>query len=453
MQMPENNVIQVQDLPGPRNRFPGDLLLQFGKDALAFLTNIRQRYGTRAAFSLGGRSTVLLADYEDIREVMVTQQRYFRKYPTLAFALAFENMGLNLFTSDGSDHLERKKLLVPGFHSTRLSLYTSTIVTAAMDWATQHGFSFQVDMRMEMLDLSARIVAKALFNVEMDDLLPTLRQNMNVIMETLPRISIGPWLARLPLPAFRRYQRAKSEHDLLTEELLRRHAAVAEDRNDVVSMLKQVRDEAGNPLSSAQLRSEAKGLFMAGHETTGAALTFALILLAQHPSEEQLLVDELRSVLENRLPTYADFSRLRYTRAIFAEVLRLFPPAWLTVRSAYEDVSIGTLRLPKGTQIFMSPWVTHRDPQYFDEPLCFLPSRWLNKEIEKCPGYFPFGMGARSCVGEGLAWLEGILVLACLIRQYRFELNKDSVVEPHALITLRLRHPVVMRGTRRESKD
>src|SRR5207244_13433061 len=117
---------------------------------------------------------------------------------------------------------------------------------------------------------------------------------------------------------------------------------------------------------------------------------------------------------------------------------------------ATENVSIGTLQIPKGAEIFMSPWATQRDPQYFDEPDRFNPSRWLEiSDLSSCPAFFPFSKGARSCIGEGLAWLEGVLVLACLVPHFKFELSNDFVLGLDAQFSLRPRSPVVMSCTRR----
>jgi cytochrome P450 len=436
----------IRALPGPRNRFPGDLLLQFMKDPLAFLEDANARFGSRTVFSFVSAPLVLLSNPDDLHEVLVTKDSAFCRVDS---AFLEESLGPSLMTGEGSVHNRRRRLMLPAFHSARLSSYANIVVTATEVWAKHQASRFQLEIQSAMVNLTSQVVGKALFNVEIDDLIPSALERLNEIEGMSPRFSLplGPYFMKLPLPSHHRYRRAKVELDRIMGEILRRHSSSKEDRGDIVSMLIQARDEAGQGLSNAELRNEMKAMFMAGHEPSASALAFAWVLLAQHPSEEHALADELNTVLAGRVPTFADFPRLRYARAVFAEILRLYPPIWFMARAALEDVVIGTLRIPKGTVIFMSPWVTHRDPKCFEEPLRFRPSRWLeNPELAASRAYFPFSKGARSCIGEGLAWLEGTLILACLVPRFKFQLPEGFHLDIDKRFTLRLGRPVMMTG-------
>ena len=149
--------------------------------------------------------------------------------------------------------------------------------------------------------------------------------------------------------------------------------------------------------------------------------------------------------------TAADLPRLQYTRMVFAEALRLYPPAWLMTRRAREEVVIGDYRFPAGTFFLISQYLTHRDPRFFPEPEAFVPTRWAAPP-DAGPAqyaYFPFGGGPRQCLGEGFAWMEGLLVLATVAQTWRMALVPGPPVEPWGLVTLRPKQGIPVRLTRR----
>src|SRR5262249_10953620 len=148
-------------------------------------------------------------------------------------------------------------------------------------------------------------------------------------------------------------------------------------------------------MTDAQLRDEAVTLFTAGHETTALALSYAFFLLAQHPEAEAKLHRELDDVLSGRSPMVEDVPRLRYAEAVIREAMRLYPPAWAIGREAIRDTEIGGYFTPAGTQIFIAPYVVHRDPGLFPEPEAFHPGRWEGDLAKTLPrhAYLPFGGG------------------------------------------------------------
>ena len=224
-------------------------------------------------------------------------------------------------------------------------------------------------------------------------------------------------------------------------------AAVAAGRADLLSLLLQSRDDVDGPgkqgMSDIQLRDESLTLFTAGHETTANALTFTWHLLAQNPQAESRLHEELDFVLGGRLPHIEDLERLPYTRAVLAESMRLYPPAWAVAREAIRDMEVGGRPVAAGTIILMSQWVTHREARWWPEPERFDPSRWLPGEPAHDPGrpryaYFPFGGGPRICIGEAFAWTEGMLALATLARKWTLRpASPDQQISLQPTITLR----------------
>jgi cytochrome P450 len=188
-----------------------------------------------------------------------------------------------------------------------------------------------------------------------------------------------------------------------------------------------------------QLRDEVMTIFLAGYETTANALTWTWYLLSQNPEAEARLHMEIDSVLDGRLPTFDDLPRLRYTEMVIAESMRLYPPAWAMGRRAISDFEIGEYFLPAKTNVFFSPYVVQRSPQFFPEPLHFDPERFTPeaKAARHRFAYFPFGGGTRQCIGESFAWMELVLVVATIAQRWKLSLTPGHPVEPQALITLR----------------
>ena len=181
-------------------------------------------------------------------------------------------------------------------------------------------------------------------------------------------------------------------------------------------------------------------LVLAGHETTANALAWTWWFLAQHPEIDARLAAEVRTVCGDRALTMADVPNLPYTRAVFSEAMRLRPPAYATSREVVSPIVLGGQEVPVGAQVIVSPWVTQRDARWWTEPLRFDPDRWLAPRDEPSHrhAYFPFGGGTRVCIGEQFAWTEGILVIAALVRHWRFRLTVPAArIAPQAAVTLR----------------
>jgi len=209
-------------------------------------------------------------------------------------------------------------------------------------------------------------------------------------------------------------------------------------------LLARDEDEAHAPdetrrMNDKQIRDEALTLFLAGHETTANALTWTWYLLSQNPEAEAKFHAELDSVLAGRTPTFDDLLHLRYTEMVLAESMRLFPPAWAIGRRNIAEYRILDYRIPARSILLMSPYTMGRDPRWFPNPDEFNPERWHPAAAAARPkfSYFPFGGGARVCIGERFSWMEGALMLATIGQRWRLRLKPAHPVETRALITLR----------------
>jgi cytochrome P450 len=228
----------------------------------------------------------------------------------------------------------------------------------------------------------------------------------------------------------------------IIDRIIEQRRASGDDAGDLLSLLIHAQDEDGSRMTTQQLRDEALTLFLAGHETTASTLSWTWLLLAENPRVEGKLHAELDAVLGGRAPTLDDLARLPYTNYVLTESLRLYPPAWAMARLAIEDHELGGYPVPPGTGIAGVTWIVHRDKRWYEKPEEFLPERWEGDLLKRIPrfAYFPFGFGARQCIGNAFALMEAALVLATLAQRFRFVPLADQTVEPMASITLRPRN-------------
>jgi cytochrome P450 len=217
-------------------------------------------------------------------------------------------------------------------------------------------------------------------------------------------------------------------------------------------MLLQAKDLDGSPMTDSQIRDEVLITFAAGHETTANALTWTWYLLSQNPLAEEKLCDEVKSVVGTRPPSWEDLPKLEYTTKVLTESMRLYPPAWVLPREATTDSLIGGYLIPRGSQVIVSQYVTHHDPRFYSEPEKFDPDRWTPEMKSSLPkfAYFPFGGGARSCVGEPFAWMEGELLLAAISQKWKMRHVDGHKAEMLPQITLRPKYGMMMKVERRE---
>jgi cytochrome P450 len=261
-------------------------------------------------------------------------------------------------------------------------------------------------------------------------------------------------LERLPIPGILQFYQSRDRLDATVYRIINGRRERGEDQGDLLSMLLLAQDEEGDggSMTDLQVRDEVMTIFLAGHETTASSLTWTWYLLSQHPKVVKKLHSELESVLAGKLPTVEDVGKLKYTRMIFAETLRLYPPIWLMNRQAIKDYKIDSYVIPAKSVIHMSPYLVHRDPKYYPNPHNFEPERWDSVPQEKLPkfAYFPFGGGPRHCLGEQFAWMEAVLIIAAISQHWEFHLVSGHRVEPQPLVTLRPKYGMQMRCEKRK---
>ena len=438
----------VASPPSPPGKpFVGHLF-DFRRDPPKLLSELARAHGDIVHFKLGPQDIYLLNHPDYIRDVLVTHNRNFVKSRGLEMAKKF--LGESLLTSEGEFHRRQRRLAQPAFHRQRINAYAEVMIDHASRTRERWRDGETVDMWQEMMRLALAIVGKTLFDADVESEAPEIGKALTDVMQLFERVTnpFGALLDKLPLPANIRWLKAKARLDATIYRLINERRRSGEDRGDLLSMLLLAQDEEGDggTMTDEQLRNEAMTLFVAGHETTANALTWTWYLISQHPEVEKRLHKEIDSVLAGAPPTPADFARLPYIEMVFAESMRMYPPAWTLGRRVLSDYPIGAYVVPAGAIVLMSPWVMHHDPRFFPEPFKFDPERWTPEAKESRPkfSYFPFGGGPRVCIGEQFAWMEGVLLIATLAQRWRMSLAPGQRVEPKALVTLRPKYGMRM---------
>ena len=439
--------------PGPNRRIPLAGLLAYRRGPLPFFQRLAQQYGDISYFKLGPQEAFFLNHPDLIKDVLVTNSQNFMK--GLALQRAKRLLGTGLLTSEGEFHRRQRRLAQPAFHKSRVASYAAVMTDYAAQMRERWRDGQTLDLAEEMMSLTLGIVGKTLFDADVVSDSKDVGEAMNVAMDLFNTITVPFFnlLQKLPLPQSRRFDNAKAKLDAIIYRLIEERRVSGKDRGDLLSMLLLAQDEEGDGgrMTDEQLRDEAMTIFLAGHETTANALTWTWYLLSQNPGAETTLYNELDDVLGSRLPEFADVARLRYTEMVIAESMRLYPPAWAIGRMSLADCEIGGYFVPKGSLVVMSQYVMHRDERYFPDPLRFDPGRWTEEGRAKRPqfSYFPFGGGLRRCIGESFAWMEGVLLLATLAQQWQMRLAPNQEVALRPVITLRPKHGMRMKVTRR----
>ena len=447
--------------PGPTYILPYRLVRKFLHDPLKLLTDISHTYGDIAHFKFGSQNVYLLNNPDYIEDVLVTNYKKFIKSRGLQVSKRL--LGNGLVTSEGEYHDLQRHLIQPTFYPKRIKSYSDMMIKQANDMCNSWHDGAILDIHKEMTKLTLAIICKTVLGYDIDPEHDEVGDALLTCMKYFNRLLMpfGELIEKIPLlPINKGFQKAKKDLDSIVYSIIKEHRKKLdkgddkESHDDLLLTLLQAQDEEAGigRMTDEQLRDEVMTIFLAGHETTANALTWTYYLLSENPLIETRLQEELYSIFGNsRTPiTVDDVPKLQYTEKVLTESMRLFPPAWALGRQAIDDYKVGGYSVPKGSIILMSQYVMHRDPRYFPEPDRFYPDRWTEEFRKQLPrfSYFPFGGGIRGCIGEPFAWLEGILLIATICRQWRLKHVPSHKVELKPLITLRPKYGMQMKITK-----
>jgi cytochrome P450 len=437
-------------LPRPRELpWVGSIRRRF-HSPLEFFAELQGEFGDAVRFRLFNERFLLLSDPALVNEVLMTKQDSFRKGRALEGARDF--LGDSLLVSEGAEHLRQRRLIQPAFHRGRIAGYARVMAERAAQWRDARKAGEEIDIAVEMNHLTLDVVGETLFGSTVRGEAHEIAEALSSVIDNFGRMMLPLWrlLRLVPTAGNRKLAQSQKRLDEIILDLIARRRAEGKDRGDLLSMLLAAED-ADNPakrLTDREIRDQALTLFLAGHETTANALAWTWHLLSRHEAERVQMKAETDAVmLDGRLPGLEDMGRLPYTTAILSESMRLFPPVWVVGRRAVEDVVIGDVEVPRRTIVVMSQYVIHRDERFWPDAREFRPERWLDEAAGAARpkfAYFPFGGGARICIGESFAWAEGVLMLAVMAQRWRLEPVPGHVIAMNPTVTLRPKHGLRM---------
>jgi cytochrome P450 len=362
-------------------------------------------------------------------------------------------------TSEGEFWKRQRSLIQPAFHRQSVRAYAAVMTRAAGRMLESWKEKGERNIHEDLMRVTLEIVAQCLYGAAVTDAAERVGKAMEVVMGRFIVNASLAMLFRFDIPVLfaRREWRAIRELNEIIGSIIQERRSSNQPREDLLDMLLRARDADGNPMSNAQLRDEVMTLFLAGHETTAIALSWACLLIAQNPDIETKLAAELQAVLGDRVPIPEDLLRLRYTEMVLKEAMRLYPAVWGIGRIAMEECELGGYRVPAGSNIFILQWRTQRDPRFFPEPERFDPERWRDDPVRsgKIPrfAYFPFGGGPRVCVGAAFAMMEATLLLAMIQQKYHLEVVAGHPIEIFASVTLRPKYGIRVIPQRRTADE
>jgi cytochrome P450 len=420
----------------------------FARNPLTFLDLCAEDDRPIIPLRLGPKQAYLLKYPADIESVLVQQSDKFQKGPGLRNNR--QVLGNGLLTSEGDFWHRQRRLMMPGFHQEKIAGY-ATNATDAISKRLESWVDGQIiDIHSEMMSVTLEIVARNLFGFDTSQVSETVGKSLHLMMAQFQRGMAHPlWtllMRRLPTPQSYRLRQAIQQLDATVNQIIAQRRHNNDDREDLLSMLLEMKDEDGIGMSDRQIRDEVMTLFIAGHETVATTMSWTWLLLAQHPTVFEALKQEIKTVLGDRLPSFADLRQLAYATAIIKESMRVIPPVWMMARSAIAPCQIGDRIIKPGNLVLMSQWLLHKDSRYWTNSQMFDPQRWLNgveKTLPKCV-YFPFGAGSRICIGQSFAMMEAVILLVAIAQRFELKLVENQLVVMQPAVTLRPQNSLLM---------
>jgi cytochrome P450 len=386
---------------------------------------MQKKYGNACSFFLSRRLFIGLFSPAAVHEVTVAQQHKFVK--GVGFARMRKVLGEGLLTNEEPIHLAHRRMMQPPFHHGNLDAYVAIMHNLITEHTEKWREKPSVDIAPEMMELTLEIVSRCLFGLDSHEYTKIIAESMEVAIDRIERTML-PGLERFDksgLKYFKEFEVASDKLVDTAEAIINKRLQSGENKDDdLLGIMLQMRDH----ISIEHIRDEVLTLILSGHETTANVMSWAFSYLSKNPEMRKELeaeADRAAWITENRIPTYQELEESSpITSAIFEETMRLAPPVWIAPRIATEDCVVDGIDIPKGAHVLVSQYVTHRNANYFKDPLAWKPSRWLNTNLEKSlprGAYFPFGAGTRKCLGEYFAIAEARLILMMVAKNFRLD--------------------------------
>jgi cytochrome P450 len=436
-------------IPGPRGHPILGSIREIQKDNVQAFMDAWWEYGDIVHFR--GPLTINLLAHPDYVERVLRDNVANYPRPEFVTDKLKSIVGDGLVAAEGERWANARRVAQPGFDPDRVKGYGETMIQTTGEmlerWTRYADRGEPLDIKSEMMHISLANLATALFNFDLrealDDIEPAVYYALS---HTNRRLTSPVDPQKLPLPSSRRFDATLNALNAVIYRIIGEHRK-AKSVEDFVGMLLDSQDpQTGRPVTDKQARDEVIGFFIAGHETVSSALTWSFYLLSQNPDCWRKLKAEVDEVLGGRTPTVEDVPNLKYTEYVLLEAMRLYPPIFVLMRRAVADDNMGGYHIPAGATVVLCAYVTHRHPDFWDNPEGFDPERFTPERSGHLPrmAYFPYGGGPRKCIGNTFAALEMPLVLAMITQRFRANLVPGQVVFPEPAISLRPRDPLMM---------
>ena len=453
--MATNSAVAVKKYVGPQIPSLISYLLQARRDFPHVLFKVAREYGEVVHLNYGPRPTFFVTGPKGVEHILQSNQHAYQGFNYSHVQLR-PLLGNGLLTSEGEIWLKHRRLAQQAFHKAQLQtlskLMTLTIQNFVEKWDARIDKQTTLNIGDEMGLMTLGVVSESLFGTKMGERAIQVRDSWPVVLDHLVARMLNPIRVpdQIPSPGNRQFKKSLGALNDAVYTLISDHRAGSDDGN-LLGMLIAARDQKlATHFDDQELRDEVMTILLAGHETCANALTWTLYLLATHPEYQERLAAEAASVLGGRPATYEDLPNLPYTAMVFNEGLRLYPPAWIMARDVLEDDEVEGWHIPQGALVFLSPYVTHRRPEFWDKPLGFNPDHFSAEQVMERPrfAYFPFGGGQRQCLGKNFALIEAQLALPMLVQKYRFS-AQPGVEEAYPAYNMRPQHPIMLKLEKR----
>lgn len=441
--------------PTPRGSLVLGNLGALVRDPLQLFLDAATQHGGLVRFRFAHLHVYLVSEPAYIRHVLTDHMRNYVK--GVSYASLRHALGDGLLVAEGELWRRQRRLMNPAFGRQILRdkapVMLACVAAAIARWERHAAAGESFDLVAEMMRLAFDVVGRVLMGGDIADAMAELEDVVPVVSGWVYRhmsapLKLPPWL---PTPNNVRYRRAMRVLDRVVQRVIDEHRAHGE-RPDLMSLLMSARDDdTGRAMSDRQLRDEVLTFLLAGHETSGSALTWVYALLADHPEHERRLHAELDTVLGERPVAVDDLARLPFAGQILDEAMRLYPPAWSFTRTAVERDRLGPFEIPAGAMVVISPWVNHRLARFWQSPERFDPERFAPAAVQTHDAYqyFPFGGGPHMCIGKHLTLFEIKLAMAAISQRYRLVRETPGRVKLAPRVSLTPAEPIRVRLARR----
>lgn len=422
-------------------------LPEFLYDKLGFLSRCAATYGDVIKLRLG-EPTFLLNTPDDIKHVLVLNPDNYGKSPRMTSARGKKLSGAGLLTSVGPEHLRQRRMMQPVFYRKTVESFSRIITEGVGEMLVRWAEGAELDFECEMMGLVQRNVVKTLLGEDADNDMLGLLDAITIRRLYMEHVFFSPFPEWMPSRIGWQYRQAMQGIDTIVSRAIRTRRARSTGARDLLSLLLSAKYDDGTTMTDQQVRDEVVTLLVTGYETIGEALTWTSYLLSQHPAIAAKFFAEVDEAIGSRAPRVEDLQNLPYTGMVLAESMRLYPPTWIFIRIAQEEDTLPSgVTIPAGSKIYLCQYVMHRHPGYFQSPERFDPERFTETAKKERPqfAYFPFGGGARVCIGEHFAKMEATLVLVSIAQRFRLSLVPGQAIVPEPKMTLRPKYGIRMR--------